>query len=82
VHTPRRSPVYRQGSCQCRWSRENIEFNTVSNPAAKEGDRERRYREERPEDVAVGFYTPSSYRIDDRSEAARIWRDWLGLPHP
>ncbi|MNE28508.1 hypothetical protein D3C80_1219510 [compost metagenome] len=39
------------------------------------GDREQRYLLEHPEAAQ-----PFSRRLDDSSEAARVWRDWLGLP--
>ncbi|MNO07126.1 hypothetical protein D3C81_2291940 [compost metagenome] len=39
------------------------------------GDREQRYLLEHPEAAQ-----PFSRRLDDNSEAARVWRDWLGLP--
>lgn len=47
-----------------------------------EGERERRYREEHPEDVAANRALPTTIRMSDRGEDARIWRDWLGLPSP
>ncbi|MCY1379390.1 hypothetical protein D9M69_671050 [compost metagenome] len=38
------------------------------------GDREQRYLLEHP-DAAQPF----SHRLDDSCEAARVWRDWLGI---
>lgn len=46
------------------------------------GEREQNHRAEHREDVTGNQEPPTTIRIDDLSEDARIWRDWLGLPSP
>ncbi len=59
-----------------------IEFNFFRDEAAEPGERERVYIEEHAADGEFAPLPPSTYLIDDRSEAARQWRRWLALPEP
>lgn len=56
-----------------------IQFGTFSDTDVEAGDREMLYIGEHPDDEKAGLWPPSTYRIDDESDEAKIWRDWLGL---
>lgn len=56
-----------------------IAFGNFSSRGIEPGERERKYREERPGDVEAGLALPSTFRLDADSNDARIWREWLGL---
>lgn len=56
-----------------------FDYRTFYDHDVQPGDRQRRYLAERPGDEEAGLAPPSTYRIDDESDEAKIWRDWLGL---
>ncbi|WAJ26900.1 hypothetical protein [Antarcticirhabdus aurantiaca] len=59
-----------------------IEFDFFRDEAAEPGERERRYLEAHAADGEWALLPPTTYVLNDRSEAARQWRRWLGLPEP
>lgn len=59
-----------------------LEFFFFHDKNASAGDREQAYLRRYSSDGEDAPLPPSSYRLDDHSEQAKIWREWLSLPDP